>query len=79
MADLAELLHDEIDREEELRARARTIANEVMEDLYDLVGEAGSFEAGLEAASAILADRLAELTTEAAQAGAADALRRKRK
>lgn len=74
----SDVLHDRVDAQEDLRIRARTVAERVVrERLQEAIGIAGSdMSSVLEVISAWVGEELADLTTEAVRSGAEFAARR---
>lgn len=69
MTDLVEQLHDEIDEEENLQARAREVVTAKAADLADLLNELGDVEEALTAFATLVEDELTDVTTDAVKLG----------
>ncbi len=70
MADLVEVLHDELDALEDLRERADAVVTEVIEQfMAELLATTGDPAASLGLIAAEVDRRLADLTTEAFKRG----------
>lgn len=76
MADFRDLLHDQIDSQEEFRIKARLIIESLRGELAGIVAETGDTEHALEIIAAMAEDELADLTTDAVHASAEFAMKR---
>lgn len=78
MADLVELLHDEVDGEESLAEKARAVVEEKRDKLLTMLDKVDDVEEALEILAALVEDDLTDLTSEAVRFGRDSYLRRAR-
>ena len=76
MTDLIELLHDEVDGEEALASRARTVVEAKRQQFLKVLDKVDDFEDALGILAALVEDDITDLSSEAVAFGRDSYLRR---